>query len=296
MDGLKQGTEVILVKPDERKALLQQGDDVFIQYGDDISWMKPSIDEDDLLRDYLKDNYGGAPKRFWMPRVGTRIGYNSTGVFLNENHCKRYFGLETAKASVAIRQAATEGVPRVNAKGEQVLQGTKTEQILGHMLTHLPTISDDVRYKVLSASFQRADRNGNGKLSRPELGLVLRRVLHTLNGSDVDEIIRSADADGDGLLNYTEFVAMLQKSANDKLNHAFCSSLKNEADVVRATFRLWDANGDGMVPNGHLFKALTKVHPDFKKSQIKALVQCMDCDHDGNVDYDEFVDFLFHRK
>jgi len=290
------GADVILVPPEKRQALLIQGDDVWIQSEDNDDWQKPSQHEDSSLRDYLRGNYGGAPKRFWSVCVGTRIGYNAEGVFFMENHQKRYFGIERQKANVVLQQEVTEAVPMVNARGERVVPGNKTDQILGKMLTNLPSISDDMRYKVLHASFMRADRNNNGKLSRPELGIVLRRVIHTLRSDDIGEILKVGDADGDGLLNYKEFVAMLRSSANEKLSKAFHSSLHNEADVVRATFRLWDKNGDGLVPNVHLQKALAKVHPDFKKTQIDALVKCMDCDNDGNVDYDEFVDFLFHRS
>lgn len=296
MAGTLQGSAVIMVPADKRKALLDQITDVFLQGEDCDSWERPSRDQESMLQDYLKDRYGGAPKRFWTVRVGTRIGYNSEGVFLHENHCRRYFGIERTKATVVLRQGATQAVPNVNAKGERIMEGTKTEQILGKMLTHLPDISDELRFKVLRASFERADHNNNGKLSRPELGSVLRRVVNTLSTPDIEEIVRSADTDGDMLLNYKEFVALLQKSEHAKLKQAFCSSLRNEADVVRATFRLWDQNGDGLVPDAYLFKALEKVHPDFKPSQVRALVKCMDSDHDGNVDYDEFVDFLFHRQ
>jgi calmodulin len=292
----KQGSEVILVPPDKRLALLHQADDVFVQSEDGDSWLRPSKDTEDLLKDYLNDSYGGAPKRFWVVRAGTRVGYNAEGVFIHENHHKSYFGIETQKANMALRHGVTQSVPYVNAKGEKIMQGTKTEQLLGKMLHHLPTISDDMRFKVLHACFTQADRNNNKKLSRPELGLVLRRVINTLRTEDIENILRDADVDGDMLLDYSEFVAMLQKSSNQKISLGLCHSLRNEADVVRATFRLWDMNGDGLVPNLHLCKALAKVHPDFQHSQIKALVHCMDCDHDGNVDYDEFVDFLFQKR
>jgi len=247
------------------------------------------------MKEFIKNKYPGAPKRFWTVRVGTRVGFNKEGVFIHESHCKRFFGLEKQKTSVAILQNTNDAVPMVNAKGEEVMPGTKTEQLLGKMLNHLPSISDDMRYRVLRASFERADKNGNGKLSRPELGMILRRIVNSLSSTNVQEILREADADGDGQVDYKEFVNWLQKSARPQLLHAFGSSLNNEADIVRATFRLWDQNGDGLVPDKFLFKALVKVHPDMKHTQVRALVKCMDCDHDGNVDYDEFVDFLFNK-
>jgi len=296
MDYALQFDKVLIVPPKKRQTLLDQSDDVYIQSEDTDTWERPSQTEVLFLNDYLNDNYGGAPKRFWIVRVGTRIGYNDEGVFVMERHQKRYFGLEAQKASVALQHCVEGNVPHVNARGERQVEGTKTEQILGKMLTHLPTLTDDMRYTVLRASFVRADRNGNGKLSRPELGTVLRRVLYTLKSADIDEVLRTADVDGDGCINCQEFVGWLQKSANSKISKAFGTSLRDEADIVRATFRQWDKNGDGLVPNGFLLKALEKVHPGFKHDRLRALVQCMDCDRDGNVDYDEFVDFLFKRS
>lgn len=291
-----QGRHIIVVPADKRIALLHQRDDVYIQSeNDEDQWERPSRIEDSLMVDYLQDKYSGAPKRFWTVRVGTRVGYNNEGVFLHENHVKRYFGLDEKKASVALLSSIEKPVPMVNAKGERLMQGTKTDQVLGKMLHHLPTLSDDMRYRILKASFQRADRNNNGKLSRPELGIVLRRVINSLTSDDVQEVVRDADQDDDGQINYKEFVDCLQKSEQHKFYKAFGKSLHNEADIVRATFRLWDKNGDGLVPDKFLYKALQKVHPDMLDTQVRALVKCMDCDHDGNVDYDEFVDFLFHR-
>jgi len=287
--------KVILVPPGNRDIFLKQPDAVFIQSEETDEWERPKNAEESFLNDFLQDKYSGAPKRFWNVRVGTRIGFNREGVFIHENHCKRYYGLDDSKANVALRHEFADAVPLVDARGEKILTGSKIERTLLKMLDVLPSITDDMRYQVLHASFQRADRNGNGKLSRPELGLVLRRVLNTLRAEDIEDIIRSADSDEDGAINYQEFVAWLRKSANSKVGKAFGSALKNESDVVRATFRLWDKNGDGLVPDGHLYKALRKIHPDFKESQVRALVKCMDCDHDGNVDYDEFVDFLFQR-
>jgi Ca2+-binding EF-hand superfamily protein len=247
----------------------------------------------------MNDKYPGAPKRFWMVRVGTRVGYNDEGVFLHENHEKRYFGIEPGTTSVALMHGVEENVPRVNAKGERQVVGNKTDQILGKMLHHLPTLSDEMRYRVLKASFVRADRNGNGKLSRPELGIVFRRILNTMSSKDIEEVIREADEDGDGQINYQEFIDWLQRSnehpASGRVQKAFGTALRNEADIVRATFRLWDKNGDGLVPDAHLARALAKVHPDLSETQVNALVKTIDCDHDGNVDYDEFVDFLFHK-
>jgi len=152
-------------------------------------------------------------------------------------------------------------------------------------------------YQILRASFQKADVSGDGKLSHKELGLVFRRVITTLKESDIAHIVKEADTDGDGQVNYEEFVAYLQKTANAKVSKSCSTSFtKNvEADSVRATFRLWDTSGHGVIPNAELIATLMILNPTFTKTQAGALVNTIDSDHDGNVDYDEFVDFMFHR-
>merc|ERR1712046_559368 len=110
-----------------------------------------------MLVDFLSDNFPSAPKRFWNVRTGTRIGYNDEGVFLHQNHEKRYFGLDQTSGSVAVMHGVEEAVPLVDAKGNKRVKGNKTDQILGRFLTNLPTLSDDMRYRILKASFVRAD-------------------------------------------------------------------------------------------------------------------------------------------
>lgn len=298
---IKQASEVLVVKPAHRMVLKRQyPDDVFIQSEDTDTWERPGEAIGRMLMDFLDNNYPNSPKRFWTVRVGTRIGYNDEGVFLHQDHEKRYFGLDHKTGSVSVMHGVEEAVPMVDAKGNPTVKGNKTDQLLGKMLTSLPSLSDDMRYRILKASFVRADRNGNGKLSRPELGIVFRRVLNTLSSKDIDQVIRDADEDGDGQINYQEFIDWIQRSneseSNKKIAKAFGTCMRNEADVVRATFRLWDRNGDGLIPDAHLARALAKIHPDMSQTQVKALVKTIDCDHDGNVDYDEFVDFLFSRR
>lgn len=291
----RHSTDIIVVPPEKRLTLRDQTDDVFIQSEDADVWERPSQAEASMLANFLTNQYAGAPKRFWNVRTGVRIGYNSEGVFLHEKHLKRYFALDRRQATLDLRNTVPEAVPMVNARGETLNAGTATEQVLGKMLDSLPKLSDDMYYHILHASFQRADSNGNGKLSRPELGAVLRRVLNTLKTVDIEVVMDEADTDGDGQINYDEFAAYLRKSANDKVSKSFVTSLSNEADIVRATFRLWDKDGDGLIPNGHLCRALARLHPEMTAVQVRAFVRSIDSDNDGNVDYDEFVDFLFKR-
>ena len=55
-------------------------------------------------------------------------------------------------------------------------------------------------------AFKVFDKNGNGYISAAEIRHVMTNLGENLTDYEVDEIIREADVDGDGWINYEEFV------------------------------------------------------------------------------------------
>jgi calmodulin len=61
----------------------------------------------------------------------------------------------------------------------------------------------------LVEAFKVFDRDGNGLISAAELRHVMTNLGEKLTDDEVDEMIREADIDGDGHINYEEFVRMM---------------------------------------------------------------------------------------
>merc|ERR1712169_155031 len=61
----------------------------------------------------------------------------------------------------------------------------------------------------LVEAFKVFDRDGNGLISAAELRHVMTNLGEKLTDEEVDEMIREADVDGDGQINYEEFVKMM---------------------------------------------------------------------------------------
>ena len=65
----------------------------------------------------------------------------------------------------------------------------------------------------LKEAFKVFDKDNNGFISQSELRLVMANLGEKLTDDEVEEMILEADIDGDGQVNYEEFVAiMVQKS------------------------------------------------------------------------------------
>lgn len=61
----------------------------------------------------------------------------------------------------------------------------------------------------LREAFRVFDRSGKGFITRSELGLVMANMGEQLTPQEIEAMISEADKDGDGVINYEEFYALM---------------------------------------------------------------------------------------
>ena len=71
-------------------------------------------------------------------------------------------------------------------------------------------VKDEDSEEEIRETFRVFDKDGNGFVSPAELRHVLGNIGEKLTDEEIDEMILEADVDGDGAINYEEFVAMMQ--------------------------------------------------------------------------------------
>ena len=64
----------------------------------------------------------------------------------------------------------------------------------------------------LLESFKVLDRDGNGYVTAHELRNVMTNLCKETSTEEIEEMINEADIDGDGQIDYQEFVKMMKKS------------------------------------------------------------------------------------
>ncbi|KAM0950365.1 putative protein kinase CAMK-CDPK family [Dioscorea sansibarensis] len=126
--------------------------------------------------------------------------------------------------------------------------------------------------------FQAMDTNNTGKLTLEELKFGLHKLGHQIADADVRILMDAADVDGNGTLDYGEFVAVsihLKKIGNDEhLHRAFAYFDQNKSGYIEIK-ELRDCLADDLGPN----------HDEV----INAIIHDVDTDKDGRISYDEFA-------
>lgn len=294
MDG-----DVIRVPPDSMEAFLCKELDQAIRIQDHCceDWTVPTQAEKEGVMELVRTK-----KRYVSNGAGSRTGKDNLGVFLHQDHNKRYFGILRDQAPVALTAMVPEAVKATGfTTGAQhdlcraattPLAGKGIEETLGSLLVQIPYISNGSRQQVLRASFARLDKDDSGELSRTEVATMIRRVVPKFSGEKVSEVLDDIDRDKSNTINYEEFLAWLEAHEQRSDARGVQKETK-DVDVIHATFRTWDADGDGLISKKELGAVMKEVAPGITKDKLRQLWLHLDADKDDKVGYQEFVDFMF---
>jgi len=141
--------------------------------------------------------------------------------------------------------------------------------------------ADDIAH--LKELFLQMDTNPDGTLSIDELKTGLEKAGTLGLPDDLVKVMQGIDADGNGRIDYTEFVAatMAQKQAEQE--HA-----------CWAAFRAFDRDGNGQITRKELQQVLESSDLEAKLGAEAIAQVLLECDQnaDGMIDFDEFLTMM----
>uniref|UniRef100_A0A803PYE2 EF-hand domain-containing protein n=1 Tax=Cannabis sativa TaxID=3483 RepID=A0A803PYE2_CANSA len=89
----------------------------------------------------------------------------------------------------------------------------------------------------LKEAFRVFDKDQNGFISAAELRHVMTNLGEKLTDEEVDEMIREADVDGDGQINYEEFVKVMMAKKRQKRMEEVRKSRSGSSDRKKGSRR-----------------------------------------------------------
>merc|ERR1719295_969653 len=107
---------------------------------------------------------------------------------------------------------------------------------------------------------------------------------------DIDTIFAAADSDGNGEIDYEEFIALMCPSASD-IVEKFRSKYTTLNDV-KAAFKRFDRNGDGALSKEELSAAMKSSGDSYSEVEVNAIFSLGDTDGDGEITLEEFVTLM----
>ena len=124
------------------------------------------------------------------------------------------------------------------------------------------------------------DKDGNGSLDKEEVMLGYEEHFGIqMTEENVDAMFKAVDIDGNGSIDYTEFVM----------------ATMNERDLIsqqklRAAFRLFDKDGNGSISPEEIKNALGISDEDGE--ELNKLIAEIDENGDGEIQFEEFCNMM----
>ncbi|CAI0557280.1 unnamed protein product [Linum tenue] len=134
--------------------------------------------------------------------------------------------------------------------------------------------------KEMRQVFNKFDSNGDGKISQQEYKAVLRALGQQSMIPDVPKIFKVADLDGDGFIDFNEFVEAQRKEGGVQTMD------------LQSAFRTFDANGDGRISAEEVMGVLRQLGDRCSLEDCRRMVRAVDNDGDGLVNMDEFTTMM----
>ncbi|KAL9248876.1 Calcium-dependent protein kinase 8-like protein [Drosera capensis] len=128
---------------------------------------------------------------------------------------------------------------------------------------------------------RRLTKGKEGKIKLEELSVGLHKLGQQVSDADLQILMDAADVDGDGTLNYAEFVAvlvLLKKMANDEHLHR--------------AYSIFDKNNSGYLELEELTDALNDDIDSSSEEVVNAIMHDVDTDKDGCISYGEFATMM----
>ncbi|KAL3873539.1 hypothetical protein ACJMK2_036639 [Sinanodonta woodiana] len=130
------------------------------------------------------------------------------------------------------------------------------------------------------AEFQEAfnlfDKDGDGTITTNELGTVMASLGQTLTEEALQDMISAVDKDGNGEIDFLEFLTMMEK----KMNNAYCE------EEIREAFKVFDRDGNGKISAAELRHVMTQLGEKLTDEEVDEMVWEADMNGDGEIDYE----------
>ncbi|XP_072039372.1 neo-calmodulin [Amphiura filiformis] len=131
-------------------------------------------------------------------------------------------------------------------------------------------------------AFSLFDKDGDGTITTKELGTVMRSLDQNPTEAELQDMINEVDADGNGTLDFPEFLTMMAHKMKDK----------DSDDDIREAFKVFDKDGNGFISSAELRHVMTNLGEKLTEDEVEGMIREADIDGDGQVNYEEFVKMM----
>ncbi|XP_065839269.1 myosin light chain 3, skeletal muscle isoform-like [Oscarella lobularis] len=136
-------------------------------------------------------------------------------------------------------------------------------------------------------AFLLFDRKGDEKIDSNQIGDVLRAIGLNPTEAELKKILHDVDPTGVKRVSFEEFLPIVGTLSNRR-------EQGTQEDFIEG-LRVFDKDGNGMISAGELRHVLTSLGERLSDDEVDQLLQGVEHDSGGNINYEEFVKLIMSQ-
>ncbi|GAA48814.1 calmodulin-like protein 5 [Clonorchis sinensis] len=133
----------------------------------------------------------------------------------------------------------------------------------------------------LREAFALFDVNRDGRITASELESVLNFLGMRTTRAEVSQMIKDADCDGNGSVDFEEFLRMMRRYSQRERS-------KSPDAELREAFNVFDHNQDSVIDFEEIKRTMHFLGEAVTDAEVHEMIREADRDNDGKVDFEEF--------
>ena len=134
-------------------------------------------------------------------------------------------------------------------------------------------------------AFTLFDKDGDGTITTKELGTIMRSLGQNPTEDELQDMISEVDGDGNGIIDFTEFLIMMDRKMTDK----------DSEEEIRNAFKAFDKEGKGYISASGLRNVMMNLGEQLTDEVIDEMIRQADVDGDGTINYEEFFTMMMSK-
>ena len=132
-------------------------------------------------------------------------------------------------------------------------------------------------------AFDMFDKDGGGTISASEIVKIMKNFGYPIKKAEAQKMIAEIDDNGDGEIDFEEFVTLMEKQTN--------YVEETDEELVLRAFKSFDKDHDGKITNYEFKYILTQMGNKFSDNELKELFEECNLDITGILNYQDFINF-----
>ena len=134
----------------------------------------------------------------------------------------------------------------------------------------------------LREAFKEFDKDSDGHITKDELTSVMASFGNVISSADLDIALKSVDIDGNGVVDFKEFLELME-------GNTLVESVDAE---MKGLFDMFDIDRDEFITEKEIKTVMKKLGEKVKKKQIRKMIKEADDNKDGKISFNEFKTML----